>query len=409
MREFYTLSDFNFKEKKVLLRVDINCPLETDELKILNDARIRRVVPTVRELIGKQAKLVIIAHQGRKGQWDFISLDQHAERLHKNLNYPVKYVNDVLGEKAKEAILSLNPGEVLLLGNVRDVDSESIETDMDTQSDSDIVNALAPMFDYFVCDAFGAAHRSQSSLVGFQSRLPSASGRLMMKELFALSAIFDEPRRPSVFILGGAKFEDISSMVDYVLSAQTADTVILTGAVGNAFLYARGVDIGEASKKILENQLTEENLRMAKEVLKTYGQRILLPVDVAVRRNGKRVSVNVGDMPTEEPALDIGDDSAEKFRKVIESSRTSFMSGPAGKIEEEDFAVGTHILMKAMIDSKGQSVIGGGHTGAAAEQFNLSDSFAYTSTGGGALESFLMGRPLPVVEALKHSKKKFSE
>lgn len=409
MREFYTLSDFNFKDKKVLLRVDINCPLETDELKILNDSRIRRVVPTVRELVGKQAKLVIIAHQGRKGQWDFIPLEQHADRLSKNLNHPVKYVDDVLGEKAKAAIGSLEPGEVLLLGNVREIDSESVEADMNDHANSDIVNALAPMFDYFVCDAFGAAHRSQSSLVGFQSRLPSASGRLMMKELFALSAIFDEPRRPSVFILGGAKFGDISSMVDYVLTAKTADTVILTGLAGNAFLYARGVDIGEASLKILENELTEENLGLAKEVLNLHGPNILLPVDVAVNRDGKRVSVNVGDMPTDEPALDIGDDSAEKFRKVIESSKTSFMSGPAGMIEEEDFAVGTHVLMKAMIDSKGQSVIGGGHTGAAAERFNLSDSFAYTSTGGGALESFLMGRPLPVVEALKHSKEKFSE
>ncbi|MGI6471734.1 MAG: phosphoglycerate kinase [Candidatus Methanomethylophilaceae archaeon] len=409
MREFHTLSDFNFKDKKVLLRVDINCPLEKDELRILNDSRIRRVVPTVRELVGKQAKLVIIAHQGRKGQWDFIPLEQHAERLSKNLNYPVKYVDDVIGEKAKQAIQSLKSGEILLLGNVREIDSESVEADMDVQANSEIVNVLAPMFDYFVCDAFGASHRSQSSLVGFQDRLPSASGRLMMKELFALSAIFDEPRRPSVFILGGAKFGDISSMVDHVLTAQTADTVILTGLAGNAFLYARGVNIGESSLKILKKELTEENLNLAKEVLNVHGSKILLPVDVAVNRNGKRVSVNVGDMPTEEPALDIGDDSAEKFRKVIESSRTSFMSGPAGMIEEEDFAVGTHVLMKAMIDSKGQSVIGGGHTGAAAERFNLSDSFAYTSTGGGALESFLMGRPLPVVEALKHSRKKFSE
>ena len=235
MRQFYTLSDFNFKDKRVLLRVDINCPLETDELKILNDSRIRRVIPTVRELIGKQAKLVIIAHQGRKGLWDFIPLNQHAERLSKNLNHPVKYVDDVLGENAKKEIMSLESGEVLLLGNVREIDSEAIEADMEVHTNSEIVKALAPMFDYFVCDAFGAAHRSQSSLVGFQSRLPSASGRLMMKELFALSAIFDEPRRPSVFILGGAKFGDISTMVDHVLSAMTADTVILTGLAGNAF------------------------------------------------------------------------------------------------------------------------------------------------------------------------------
>ncbi|HKM09709.1 MAG TPA: phosphoglycerate kinase [Candidatus Methanomethylophilaceae archaeon] len=407
MRQFYTLSDFNFRDKRVLLRVDINCPLTKDTLRIFNDSRIRRIVPTVRELIGKQAKLVIIAHQGRKGGWDYTSLEQHAERLSKNLNYPVKYVDDVLGDAARKEIMELESSEVLMLGNVREIDSESIEKGMEEQAESEIVNALAPMFDYYVCDAFGAAHRSQSTLVGFEVKLPSASGRLMMKELFALSAIFDEPRRPSVFILGGAKFGDISYMIDHVLGTMTADTVILTGLAGNAFLYARGVNIGQASLDALKYELTEDNLAMAKSVLDKYGQRILLPVDIAVERNGERVSVNIGDLPTEEPALDIGDVSADKFRKVIESSKTSFMSGPAGMVEKEDFSIGTHVLMKAMIDSKGQSVIGGGHTGATAEKYNLSDSFAYTSTGGGALESFLMGKPLPVVEALKYSKAKF--
>ncbi len=295
-----------------------------------------------------------------------------------------------------------------MLGNVREIDSESVEAGIEQHADSDLVRALAPFFDYYVCDAFGAAHRSQCSLVGFEARLPSASGRLMMKEIFALRAIFDEPRRPSVFILGGAKFGDISVMIEHVLGTDTADTVILTGLAGNAFLYARGVDIGEASLAILREELTPGNISAAVEVMNKYGQRILLPVDVAVERDGRRTCINIGDLPSAEPALDIGDESAEKFRKVILSSRTSFMSGPAGMIEKDDFAIGTHVLMKAMVDSKGQSVIGGGHTGGAADKFDLSDSFSYTSTGGGALESFLMGQPLPVVEALKYSRAKFS-
>jgi phosphoglycerate kinase len=407
VRDFYTLGDFNFKDKAVLLRVDVNCPLDKDTLEILNDSRIRRVVPTVRELIGKRAKLVIIAHQGRKGKWDYTSLEQHAERLSKNLNAPVKYVDDVMGDAAKKAIKALKPGEVLMLGNVREIDFESVEAGIEEHADSDLVRALAPFFDYYVCDAFGAAHRSQCSLVGFEARLPSASGRLMMKEIFALRAIFDEPRRPSVFILGGAKFGDIPMMIDHVLGTDTADTVILTGLAGNAFLYARGVDLGEASLAILRDELTPENVSAAVDVMNRYGQRILLPVDVAVERDGRRVCINIGDLPTAEPALDIGDESAEKFRKVILSSRTSFMSGPAGMIEKDDFAIGTHVLMKAMVDSKGQSVIGGGHTGGAADKFDLSDGFSYTSTGGGALESFLMGQPLPVVEALKYSRAKF--
>lgn len=408
-KDFNTLEDFNFKDKTVLLRVDINCPLSKDELKIINDSRIRRVVPTVRELMGKMSKTVILAHQSRKGKWDFIPLKQHAEHLSLHLNAPVKYVDDVLGDEAKSAIKSLQPGEILLLGNVRGIDSETAKGDMAMHADGEIVQTLAPLIDYYVCDAFGASHRSQCSLVGFQPLVPSASGRLMAKEMFALKAIFENPRRPSVFILGGAKFGDASEMIDHVLGTNMADTVILVGLAGNAYLYARGVDVGEASLKILSEELTPENLQAAKDILAKYGQRVLLPVDVAVERDGKRVSVNIGDLPTAEPALDIGDDTAEKFRKVIMSSKTCFMSGPAGMIEKDDFAIGTRVLMSAMVDSGGQSVIGGGHTGGAAEKFDLADRFSYVSTGGGALETFLLGEPLPVIEALKYSKEKFQK
>ena len=408
-KDFNTLEDFNFKGKTVLLRVDINCPLSKDELKIVNDSRIRRIVPTVRELMGKMAKTVMLAHQSRKGKWDFSPLQQHAEHLSLHLNAPVKYVDDVLGDEAQAAIEALQPGEVLLLGNVRGIDSETAKGDMMMHSEGEIVQKLAPIIDYYVCDAFGASHRSQCSLVGFQPLVPSASGRLMAKEMFALKAIFENPRRPSVFVLGGAKFGDASEMIDHVLGTNMADTVILVGLAGNAYLYARGVDVGEASLKILSEELTPENLQAAKDILSKYGQRVLLPVDVAVERDGKRVSVNIGDMPTVEPALDIGDDSAEKFRKVIMSSKTCFMSGPAGMIEKEDFAIGTRVLMTAMVDSGCQSVIGGGHTGGAAERFDLADRFSYVSTGGGALETFLLGEPLPVIEALKFSREKFQE
>lgn len=406
-KDFHTLEDFNFKDKTVLLRVDINCPLDKATLKIINDSRIRRVIPTVRELIGKKAKLVILAHQSRKGKWDFTSLEQHSQRLSRHLNHPVKYVDDVIGDGAKDAIESLQPGEVLLLGNVRGIDSETAKLDMFGHAEGELVEKLAPLIDYYVCDAFGAAHRSQCSLVGFSMKVPSASGRLMAKELFALSAVFDEPRRPSVFILGGAKFGDASDMIDHVLGSGMADTVILVGLAGNAFLLARGVDIGEASKAVLQEELTPENIQAAKDIMAKYGQRVLLPVDVAVERDGKRVSVNIGDLPSAEPALDIGDASIEKFSKVIMASRTSFMSGPAGMYEKDGFGEGTYEIMSAMIESKGQSVIGGGHTVGAADKFDFSDRFSYVSTGGGALETFLLGEPLPVIEALRYSYKNF--
>ena len=407
MGAYNTLGDMNFKGKRVLLRVDINCPMDKKTLKIINDVRIRAVIPTIRELLGKKAKLVILAHQSRKGKWDFTDLSQHAQLLSKNLNTPVRYVNDVLGEEAKKAIQEVKEGEVLLLGNVRELDSESKSLPMEEHAKGELVTALAPLFDLYVCDAFGAAHRSQCSLVGFDDVLPSASGRLMAKEMYALETIFNNPRRPSVFILGGAKFGDVPHMIDRVLGSNTADTVIVVGLAGNAFLMARGVDIGEASKAPLQEELTEENFKKAQDVMSKYGQRILLPTDVAVEKDGKRVSVNIGDMATAGAALDIGDQSVEKFRKVLQVSKTSFMSGPAGMFEKDGFEVGTKAIMTAMVESGGLSVLGGGHTSAAAERFDLADSMSYVSTGGGALETFLLKDPLPVIVALEHSKSKF--
>jgi len=389
------------------LRVDINCPLDKKTLDIINDVRIRSIMPTIRELMGKRAKVIVLAHQSRKGKWDFIGLEQHARILSKDLNAPVKYVDDVIGDKAKNAIREVGPGEILLLGNVRSLDSEISDLDMYGHSEGELVTELSPLIDYYVCDAFGAAHRSQCSLVGFPIKVPSASGRLMARELYSLRSIFDNPRRPSVFILGGAKFGDVPHMIDVVMSHGMADTVIIVGLAGNAFLSARGVDIGEASSSILKDELTPENLETAKEVLSKYGSHILLPVDVAVERSGKRVSVNIGDMPTEEPALDIGDQSIEKFNKVIMSSKTSFMSGPAGMFEKPGFEMGTKGLMYAMVESKGLSVIGGGHTAGAAEKFDFADRMSYLSTGGGALETFLLREEMPVIEALKASKEKF--
>ena len=407
MGAYNTLGDMNFKGKRALLRVDINCPMDKKTLKIINDVRIRAVIPTIRELLGKKAKLVILAHQSRKGKWDFTDLSQHAQLLSKNLNTPVRYVNDVLGEEAQKAIKEVKEGEVLLLGNVRELDSESKSLPMEEHAKGELVTALAPLFDIYVCDAFGAAHRSQCSLVGFDDVLPSASGRLMAKEMYALETIFNNPRRPSVFILGGAKFGDVPHMIDRVLGSNTADTVIVVGLAGNAFLMARGVDIGEASKVPLQDELTEENFKKAQDVMSKYGQRILLPTDVAVEKDGKRLSVNIGDMANAGAALDIGDQSVEKFRKVLQVSKTSFMSGPAGMFEKEGFEVGTKAIMTAMVESGGLSVLGGGHTSAAAERFDLADSMSYVSTGGGALETFLLKDPLPVIVALEHSKSKF--
>ena len=205
---------------------------------------------------------------------------------------------------------------------------------------------------------------------------------------------------------GASGYASAEVVVSYTGSFVSANQ---GAALEYALLDGTWVDIGEASSRILQDELTPENLQAAKDIMSKYGQRVLLPVDVAVERDGKRVSVNIGDLPTAEPALDIGDASAEKFRKVLLSSKTCFMSGPAGMIEKEGFEVGTRVIMTAMVDSGGQSVIGGGHTGGAAERFDLADRFSYVSTGGGALETFLLGKPLPVIEALKRSRNEFGK
>ncbi|MBI0582991.1 MAG: phosphoglycerate kinase [Methanomassiliicoccus sp.] len=405
MKLFNTLDDLQFENKTVLLRVDINCPLAKDTLEIEDDNRIRQIIPTVRELLGHGAKVVIIAHQGRPGDWDFAPLEKHAEHLSRYLGKKVRYVDDIVGETAVAEIKDLTPGNAILLKNVRELPYEQDKKSMDEHAKCELVTVLAPLADYFVNDAFATAHRSQCSLVGFPQVLPSAVGRLMEKELTALQSVFDDPGHPSVFILGGAKFGDSIKVIDRLLKSGTADWVILVGLSANAFLTARGIDLGPPSTKFLESELTPETLEAAKVLFKERGDRILLPFDVAVEIDGKRRDMMVGDLPIDVPIYDIGKFSISKFAKVLGPARTIFMSGPAGLIEKEPFCLGTKELMNAMVHSDAFTLIGGGHTVGAAERFGLSEKFSYVSTAGGALETFILGKPLPAIEALKQCRK----
>jgi len=401
MVDFNTLDDFDFKGKTVLLRVDINCPLKKDTLEIEDDNRIQQIMPTLKELLSKGAKVAILAHQGRPRDWDYIPLDRHAKVISKLLGKEVKYVDDLLGQVAMEAIRSLSPGEVMVLKNVRDLPYEQEKKTMEEHAKMELVTALSPLFDIYVNDAFGASHRSQCSLVGFQAILPSAAGRLMEKELKALKTVFENPARPAVFILGGAKFGEAVKVVDSIIGKKIADWVILVGVTGNAFLKARGVKLGRPSEELLGKEMTPEDLEAAKRLLSEKGEKIILPFDVAIEVDCHRRDILVGDLPQEHPVLDIGKGSIEKFDRVLHGAGTIFMSGPAGMIEKEPFNQGTKELMLAATHSKAFTVIGGGHTVSAAEKFGLFHKFSYVSTGGGALETFLLGKPLPVVEALK--------
>jgi len=405
-KEFLTLDDFDFKGKTTFLRVDINCPLDEKTKKITDISRIRAAAPTIKELIAKGAKVVILAHQGRPGDWDFVSLKEHSRKLGEVLGVNVKFVVDVCGEKAQHAIKGLRNGEILMFENQRFNPDEMKEKTALEHSETTCIRNLAPLGDIFVNDAFSAAHRSQCSLVGFTEVMPSAAGRLMESEIAGLSRLVS-PVKPSIFIFGGAKFADSIKVVDNVLEKGKADQVILVGLTAQAFLKAKGVNLGPPNEKALEKEGTPELYQSARSVLDKHKDRILLPDDFAIDKDGKRFEIAIDKLPTDYPICDIGSSSIERFLKAISKARTIFVSGPAGVYEKPQFLKGTSSIMEAIVSSKAFSVAGGGHTTAALELLGLLSKISYVSTAGGALERFVMGKAMPAIEALKACAKKF--
>lgn len=405
-KEFLTLDDFDFKGKTTFLRVDINCPLDERTKKITDISRIRAATPTIRELIGKGARVVILAHQGRPGDWDFVSLEEHSRKLEEVLGVNVKFVADVCGDKAQEAVKSLRNGEVLMLENQRFNPDEMKEKTALEHSETSCIRNLAPLGDIFVSDAFSAAHRSQCSLVGFTEVMPSAAGRLMESEITSLSRLVN-PLKPSIFIFGGAKFADSIKVVDNLLEKGTAGQVILVGLTAQAFLKAKGVNPGRPNEKALEKEGTPELYQSARSVLDKHKDRILLPEDFAIDKDDRRFEITIDKLPTDYPICDIGSKSIERFRKAISKANTIFVSGPAGMYEKPQFLKGTSSIMEAIANSKAFSVAGGGHTTAALELVGLLNKISYVSTAGGALERFVMGKAMPAIEALKASAIKF--
>jgi len=405
-KEFLTLDDFDFKGKTTFLRVDINCPLDEKTKKITDISRIRAAAPTIKELIGKDARVVILAHQGRPGDWDFVSLEEHSRKLEEVLGVNVKFVGDVCGENAQETIKALRDGEILMLENQRFNPDEMKDKTALEHSETTCIRNLAPLGDIFVNDAFSAAHRSQCSLVGFTEVMPSAAGRLMESEITSLSRLV-APVKPSIFIFGGAKFADSIKVVDNVLEKGKADKVVLVGLTAQAFLKAKGVNLGPPNEKALEKEGTPELYQSARSVLDKRKDRILLPDDFAIDKDGKRFEITIDKLPTEYPICDIGSNSIERFRKVISKARTIFVSGPVGVYEKPQFLKGTSSFMEAIVSSTAFSVAGGGHTIAALELLGLLSKISYVSTAGGALERFVMGKAMPAIEALKASAIKF--
>lgn len=402
MSKFLTLDDVNVKDKVVLVRVDFNSATDPKSKKILEDARIRaHAETTIKELADHGAKVVILAHQGRKGDPDFIPLKQHAEILRRILRKPVKYVDDLYGEKARNAIKSLKSGEILVLENVRMFAGETKDGNPEDQAKTELVRNLAPLADIFVNDAFAAAHRAHVSIVGFTAVLPSVAGRIMERELTSLSKVLETPEKPCIFILGGAKADDSLEISKYVLDKGIADYVLTGGVVGQVFLAAKGIDLGKPNMDYLKKKELMGFLTGIKALIKKYPDRIKTPLDMAVEDQGRRKEISINRLPTEHSTYDIGKKTIDEYGRIIRSAKSVVISGPMGVYEERKFSLGTKSILEDIAESKAFSLAGGGHTISALEEFRLTKKISYVSTAGGALIEFLMGKKLPGVVALE--------
>jgi len=402
MAKFLTIDDFDFKNKVTLVRVDFNSPIDPETKKIIDDTRIRaHAQTTVKELCEKGAKIVILAHQGRPGDPDFTPLKQHAEILGKTLGKPVKYVEDVFGEKTQKAIKELKSGEVLVLENVRTFPDEQKKGTPEEHAKSEFVKKLAPLADVFVNDAFAAAHRAHISMVGFTAILPSVAGRIMERELRALKKVMEAPEKPCVHILGGAKADDSLKISRYVLKNDITDCILTGGIVGHLFLAAKGIDLGKPNMEYLEKKELMGLVPGIKELTDTYPKKVETPIDVAIEVEGKRRELLVKELPTNCPIYDIGTKTVKKYSDVIRNAKSIVISGPMGVFENKEFIMGTREIFEAIAASKAFSLVGGGHTVAAVEELGLASKMSYVSTAGGALIEFLMGERLPGVVALE--------
>ncbi len=407
-----TIDELDVNGKTVLCRIDINQPVDRETGTLKSTARIEACVPTLKELSDKGAKLVLMAHQGSDIEYkNFYTTEPHSKVLTELLGKEVEFIPDVCGPAAIEKIKSLEPGEILLLDNVRFISEEQtlfeqkLQLSHEEQAKTLVVRKLAPLGDYYVCDAFAAAHRDQPSLCGFEELLPSAMGRLFEKEYCVLSELMESPERPCTFVLGGSKIADAFMMMETVLGNGVADHILTGGVVANILLTATGADIGQGSVDFIYKSNYGEYIDKAKDIYAKYGDKIVLPTDLAYTVNGERKEAKVGELPNDASATDIGSETAAAYQECILNSKTVFVNGPMGIFEEAPTEFGTKAVWDALGDTEAYTVVGGGDSITATTKYGKKDDISYICTGGGALIRFLTGEELPVVKALRHGSK----
>ncbi len=410
-RDFFTMDDFDLAGSTVLLRVDINSPIDPATGRLLNDARIREHLATIRDL--KDARLAVLAHQSRPGKDDCTTMEPHAERMSALLGRPVRYVDSLFGRAALEAVQGMRPGDVILLENTRFFAEEEALADakFEKMAKAMMVRKLAPLAQYFVLDAFAAAHRAQPSLCGFSEVLPALAGRVMEREITMVSRAMESQERPKLAVFGGIKADDSIAVTRHMLTNGVVDKVLTAGGVANLFLAAKGIDPGPATTEFMRKETKDYDAYVSacKELLAKFPGRIEIPIDVAVNDGGARRNLHLSELPAQHQVYDIGLDTIVHYQNEIDLARTIILNGPAGVFELEEFSLGTREIFAAVANAPAFTVVGGGHTVAVVEQMGLQKKIDHVSTGGGALINFLAGKELPLITALKRSHAKFSK
>ena len=387
-----TILDADLKGKQVLCRCDLNVPTN-DEGVITDDSRIRKSLPTIQYLLEQGAAVILCSHKGRpkNGYEEKYSLKVVQQRLQELLGIPVALADDIVGPKAQEMAAALQPGQVLLLENVRFMKGE-------TKNDMELAKQYAALAEVFVNDAFGSCHRAHSSTVGVASFLPAYSGLLVKKELDIRGKAISDPNRPLVLIMGGSKVSDKIGVIDHMLSL--ADHIIIGGGMSYTFTAARGGKIGTSLCETESFGYCLELLKKAEE----QGVKIHLPVDTVAAdhfaADAEPVLFDEGQIPDNMMGLDIGPKTREIYADLIKNAGTVIWNGPMGVFEFPAFAAGTQAVAKAMAESPAVTIVGGGDSAAAVEQMGYSDQITHVSTGGGASLEFFAGAELPGVAAL---------
>lgn len=387
-----TVRDIDVAGKRVIMRVDFNVPVKDG---VVGDiTRIQKAIPTIKYLKEHGAGIVLMSHLGRPqgtGYEEALSLAPVAKKLQELSGYEVRFVADTYGEEAEAAVKAVQPGDILLLENVRFLKAEK-------KNDPEVAKKLASYGDIFVLDAFGTAHRAQGSVVGPAAYIPAVAGFLLEKEVDTLTSIFSEPKRPFVAIVGGSKVSSKIGVLDHLIDS--CDTLIIGGGMAYTFFLAKGYTVGTS---LQEPDWVERAGEMLKKA-EAKGVKILLPVDNVVTDHfgedakGEVVASNA--IPDDRMGMDIGPKTEALYAEAVAKAATVFWNGPMGVFEMDQFAHGTEVVAKAIADSSCTSIIGGGDSVAAINKFGLADKMSWISTGGGASMELVEGKALPGVEAL---------